>query len=170
MTLVVEDGTGVLDAEAYANVAFADDYFADRGNTAWAALSTSNKEINLRKGADYMGYNFEYRGIRQYAGQGLDFPRINLYDDRGALLTGVPTNVKKANCELAFIASSIDLLVSTESRRVIMESKSLGDLKRSFQYANTRDIKTFPVVESLLARYTTSNRSGGMKSVRMVPS
>lgn len=35
MSLIVEDGTGLPDAESYASVAFADAYFTARNNSAW---------------------------------------------------------------------------------------------------------------------------------------
>lgn len=77
MALIVEDGTGLPDAEAYASVAFCDDYFAARGNTAWAAMGTPTKEAALRLGCDYMEavYAQQWAGRRTSATQALSWPR-----------------------------------------------------------------------------------------------
>ena len=52
MSLVVEDGTGKADAESYISVADADTYHSNRGNTDWAALTTTEKEQLLRGATD----------------------------------------------------------------------------------------------------------------------
>ncbi len=42
MTFVVEDGTGLANANAYIAVAFADSYFADRGIQKWADVTDAS--------------------------------------------------------------------------------------------------------------------------------
>src|SRR5690606_27756416 len=92
MALIVEDGTGLPNAEAYISVADADSYFAKRGNSAWAALTVDAKEVALRLGADYMAavYGPRWCGERLTDTQALDWPR----DEQG-----VPEAVKRANAE-----------------------------------------------------------------------
>ena len=51
MAFIVEDGTGVEDANSYTSVAFADAYFADRNNTTWSGASVADKEFALVKAA-----------------------------------------------------------------------------------------------------------------------
>ena len=77
MSLIVEDGTGLANAESLCSVADADTIHAARGNTAWAALTTPQKEQNLRKGTDYMTgkYTTLRAGYRRLATQALDWPR-----------------------------------------------------------------------------------------------
>jgi hypothetical protein len=41
VAFVLEDGSGVTDANAYCSLDFADAYHAERGNAAWAAIGTS---------------------------------------------------------------------------------------------------------------------------------
>lgn len=83
MAFVVEDGTGVSNANSYALVADADAYWADRGNTAWAALSNSNKQIALVKATDYIDNRFGGRmiGTKATETQALEFPRIDTGND-----------------------------------------------------------------------------------------
>lgn len=104
MALIVEDGSGLPDAEAYISVADADAYHHARGNVAWAALTTEAKEAALRLGADYMGavYGPKWCGKRLTDTQALDWPRTGR--------EGVPEAVRRANAELAVRASAGPLL------------------------------------------------------------
>lgn len=105
MALVTEDGTGLADAESYSSVSTADDYFADRGNTAWVELETSAKEAALRLATDYMGAAFGrlWRSERLTDTQALDWPRLGW--------AGVPVPVVRSCCELALRASAGPLMV-----------------------------------------------------------
>lgn len=43
MAFIAEDGSGLEGANSLVTVEFADEYFADRMNTAWAALTQEAK-------------------------------------------------------------------------------------------------------------------------------
>lgn len=43
MAFVVEDGSGIANANAYITVAYADEYFSDRGNADWAGMADDTK-------------------------------------------------------------------------------------------------------------------------------
>lgn len=85
MTLVVEDGNGLPDANAYIDVAFADDYFTLRGVTAWNGAQTAAKEVAIVKATDYIDTVFTNRflGVPAFVSmpadpvndQALQFPR-----------------------------------------------------------------------------------------------
>lgn len=106
MALIVEDGSGVADAESLASVAFADAYHEARGNGAWAALTTEVKEQLLRKATDYIvgTYFNAWSGALVNANQALPFPRIV-----GGSNVGVPLSIKQGTAELALIARSTSL-------------------------------------------------------------
>jgi len=121
MTLIVEDGTGKSDAESYVSVAEADTYHSNRGNTDWAALSSTKKEQLLRGATDYMVavYRLRWDGYRYVNTQALDWPRIyvpvrdicsvNAYPEY-VDFDIVPTLVKNACSELALKANTETLL------------------------------------------------------------
>lgn len=102
MSLVVEDGTGLPDAESYASVSQADAYFAARGVVAWAG-TTEAKEQALRRATDYMSATFGllWRSQRSKSAQALDWPRVGW--------AGVPETIKRACMELALRAQGLDL-------------------------------------------------------------
>lgn len=147
MALIVEDGTGLAGAEAYISVADADAYFTARGNTAWAALTTQQKEQALRKGADYL-QNYLWRGHRYTAAQALSWPRCSVVVDGWALDADViPAAVRHANAELAVRAATGDLLVDAGAQVV---SETVGPI--SVTYASgARQQTRFEVVERMLA-------------------
>ena len=44
VAFIVEDGTNVENANAYVTLEYADAYFTDRGNDAWLAFTTEQKQ------------------------------------------------------------------------------------------------------------------------------
>ena len=120
MALIVEDGTGKLDAEAYISVVEADDYHAKFGNTVWAPLPLADKEIALRVAASYMVQTFrgQWQGYRTIHNQALDFPRRSVFRDDYDLIDFniVPYEVKQGNAELALTAHAQSLQPATQTR------------------------------------------------------
>ena len=92
MAFTPEDGTGLDTANAFISVAFADDFFAEEGDTEWAALTTPAKQQAIVKATRYMSKRFGSRlkGIISSSTQGVEFPRGAIRDERGTLIEGVP--------------------------------------------------------------------------------
>lgn len=104
MALVVEDGTGIVDANSYVDVAFVDSYFNDRGNTSWTGDDTA-KSGWLIQATDYaeMVYGNRFIGQRSTDTQALSWPRTNAAnyaDDE------IPLVLKKACAEYALRAKT----------------------------------------------------------------
>lgn len=143
--LIVEDGTGKADAEAYISVADADTYFADRGYTLWAGLSEAEKEQALRRACDYMEGVFASRwyGDRASTTQALSWPRTGTDYDSDV----VPVQVKRANAELAFRAAQGELLADQGAQ---VKSEQVGPI--SVEYAEgARQSTRYAAVEAMLA-------------------
>ncbi len=127
MTLIVEDGTGLADAESFCSVADADTYHSNRGSSLWETLLEEEKEQALRRATDYMeqAYGDSWAGYRYGAVQALSWPRYNVpYKDLardGRLyypetygagyypVDAVPVAVVRACAELALRAASGEL-------------------------------------------------------------
>ena len=60
--LIVEDGTGLSNADSYASLAEANLYHANHGNVDWSDIDATTKEQLLRKATDYMvaQYRLQY--------------------------------------------------------------------------------------------------------------
>ena len=70
MTVVVESGSGVIGANAYANAAYVTTYLTTRSReTAWSALTSAQRDSYVVAATDYIEKRWGHRflGIRQYA-------------------------------------------------------------------------------------------------------
>jgi hypothetical protein len=154
MSLITETGSGSASAESLISVTDADTYHSNIGNTAWAALTTPQKEQNLRKATIYMGgaYRDRWAGTRTTVTQALDWPRymVPIRDTPTAFgsaiayypSTSVPTLVGYACAELAYRSSVTDLAPDL-SRGI--RSEQVGDIKTEYdtnsaQYTRYRQI------------------------------
>lgn len=155
MGLIVEDGTGLADAESYTSVAFADDYHSKRGNTAWAALDTAAKEAALRKASDYLGlhYGTRWKGEKSYERQALDWPRYGARVDQFDVgYDDVPGPVQQATASLALRSTTTDLVpdITQEVKR-----EKVDVIEVEYQDHSSAQVR-FREVDGLLRRYLTS--------------
>lgn len=159
MSLIVEDGSGLSDAEAYASVAFADDYCEKRGIAVWATYTTTQKEVRLRNGAEYLDNEYRGRliGVKRTDTQARLFPRFQLEDEDGRYVSheSVPTRVAQANVEAA-LRDDLHLAVDKPGS-ITAESKEIGPLKKSTTYGGSGRSQTpyYPKVRRLLGNFVT---------------
>lgn len=142
VTFVVEDGTGLPNANAYVTVVYADAYHSDRGNATWTG-STAARQTAIIKATDYIDKRFgkRFRGERQQKDQNLEWPRLGAYDDDGFPLDGVdqlPRNLQKACAEYALKALVLGDLLPDPSETVggalTMRRDKVGPLEEERQY------------------------------------
>jgi len=169
MPFTVEDGTGITDANSYTDVAFADAYFLDRGNAAWAAALTAAKEQALIKATDYIELRFKdrWKGMLSIDATTLSFPRNYMYDRKGELIDftvdGIPTDIQKATCEYAYRALTSDLLpdptVSDSGQAVKRTFDKVGPIETEIEYegaaARPDLIRPYPTADKLLLYWIT---------------
>lgn len=112
MVLVVETGVGLANANSYADVAFADQYFSSHPfyADAWADLDTSKKAFLLISASADLDAMFNWKGNPSSTTQGLRWPRTNVYsvDDVLIARNSIPLNLRKATCEQARYLSSTE--------------------------------------------------------------
>lgn len=147
MALVVEDGTGLTNAESYIDVAFADAYFLKRGNTEWDLII--NKESRIVLAMDYIENNYTYQGTKLVSTQALQFPRLINGE------TVYPIALKNAVCELALKSNEDDLLADTDKTTI---REKVGTLEVEYD-PNQDNIKSYNYVNKLLAPYLVSTSS-----------
>jgi hypothetical protein len=162
MAIIVEDGTGLVDAEAYASVAFADAYHAAMGATTWADLSTSAKEIALRKATQHLDSAYLYIAEKKTTTQRLEWPRV--YDPyyyaytfsyQTAAIAWPIRCIQEACCELALKASTT-ALVSDETQAIKLEK--IGPITVEYeQGGNPQTI--YALVDNLLRQVTRGGRN-----------
>jgi hypothetical protein len=106
MALIIEDGTGVPNADSWATKLQADTYAANIGNLDWDPLDDDVKEQALRRGARYITvvYGPRFSGKKTYAlDQSLPWPRDGVVDLEGNVLPNdyIPVAVVQAQIEAA---------------------------------------------------------------------
>ena len=153
MALIVEDGEGLIDAEAYASVEFADAYHLAMGNDAWAALGTTAKEQALRRGTQYLDTNYTFTGSRKTTTQRLEWPRVTGSFCYFTTEFAWPVRVvQEACCELA-LRSSAATLQPDESQAIKMEK--IGPITVEYADGST-GAPRYSMVDNMLRSVTRS--------------
>lgn len=152
MSLIIEDGTGLPDAESYVSVADADQYAQAMGLSSWLAtdVTEAQKETALRRATQYVDSRYQYKNSKQDADQALEWPRV-----------GYPWPLKRvlnATCELAVRALTGELYTDVAPEDNI-KSETIGPLTTVYQDAeNGRQVR-FAVVDDLLAPYVSTGKT-----------
>ncbi len=165
--LIVEDGTGKVDAESFCSVDFADTYHANRNvaEADWFGLDPPVKEGLLRKATDYIQqqYSDRWRGTRRTYAQALDWPRAYVLRSEANIFDGptssnyywwneneVPTPLKNACAVLAFKAQTAELSPDLDRRTT---EETVGPI--TIKYADgsqEREAVEFPEIDAMLRR------------------
>ncbi len=158
MALIVEDGSGKSDAEAYVSVADADTYHANRsGNSTWAAAADDVKERALRLATQWLDTTYKelWAGVRWSDSQLLDWPRICVTVDSLARSSDeIPTQLTEASAELAFkIVVDGDTLFNDVAKDGDVHSTSVrvGPITKSVTYlGGSVGVKSYRLIEALI--------------------
>jgi len=174
MPIVIEDGTGLADAEAYASIAVADAYLASVGNTEWVGLTAEAKEAALeakeaalRRATSWLDgkYRSFFNGAKVNGrNQALEWPRTNATDAAGAAVTGVPIEMVRANAVAA-------------SREAVTAGALTPDTDRSVQVKRQKvdvlEVEYFEGAEATIGGVTVTeidNLLSGLLSVAALTS
>ena len=163
MAFTVEDGTGVTGANSYVTVAYADAFFADRGNAAWAALANdAAKQPLLVQATDYT----EVLYARRYIGEmtptyPLSWPRTDTGDwlDTAYADDEIPDVLKRAICLYAVEAISGPLMptpaIDDTGLPVVTTMKKVGPIEKEFKVVpgNTKPmaVRPYPLADGMIA-------------------
>lgn len=155
MAFTVEDGTGVADANSYAALDFANDYFTERAVAGWTGADDV-KQAALIRATDYIEGRFGQRfiGDKVDAAQSLSWPRTDA-GDYGE--DEVPIKLQRATCEYALRALTAalapDPLVDDSGVTVVTVRKKLGPLEKQLQVVGSgypQLIRAYPSADMLL--------------------
>lgn len=158
MSLTVEAGSGLSNADSYISVADADSYHALHGDpSTWSASSTANKEAALRLATQYLDnrYGLRWHGRRINSSMSLDWPRYYVVDRDGwtVAATTVPAGVASATAYVALKIREGDTLVPDvdPGGTSIAESVTVGPISVSSTYSGEpATAPYYPVVDQLL--------------------
>jgi len=121
MTLIIEDGTTVSNANSYTTDAEFTAYAAERGITIPA--TEADRDILQVKAKDYID-GLSFKGYRaDPSNQYLSFPRTGVYAyDRTIASDEIPKEIKWSQMEAGIAAYTQDLLVNESKSNVASES------------------------------------------------
>jgi hypothetical protein len=174
MPIVVEDGTGLVNANSYASVADADAYFTDRGNTAWGLATSDDKSSALINATDYIDTTNagKWVGCVEFPDtpQALAFPRTKMVK----FPDGVPAGVVRATYEYAvrWLSSRTlapDPTIDESNRLYSMKLDQVGPIKEEVQFDDAKGSQYFtfrpwPYADALLKPYLRGNMGGVIRN------
>ena len=192
LTLTKENGTGLSNANSYADVADGDAYFEGHlYASVWTAATSGTKAAALVMATRLVDSQFQFNGFRANESQALQWPRERCPDPDRNLVTAttlspvltnfVPTNlvpkpVAAAVCEMArelLIADRTaappgEGISSTQSSSSAHDASGGTSSQTSISYSkeDTRPIMS-RVAQAMLAKYGALIQ-GGSGSVRLV--
>lgn len=159
ISLIVEDGSCVPNANCYVSLDFADEYMHNTGKTGWDTLSENQKKSYLINATNYIDRTYSrlgWKGMKKYRRkQNLCFPRVELYDKDGYEVEGIPDELKKAVCEAGFISINTSLFTVKDASGTVKRQKVdvLEVEYYSEQDASGEYISRFTVLDYLLADF-----------------
>ena len=167
MALVVEDGTGLEDANTYVSLSECTNYHTDRSNSGWIG-EDAVKEAALIRATQYLDSHYRRRflGYRGAEAQALEWPRYDVEDDNGYWLDGeIPRDLKYATCELALRALNGELLDDQDRGGAVRRVK-VGEIET--EYSESAPAGTiYRFVDEILGRLLSGGSGGGVRIARV---
>ena len=140
MLIIVEDGTGVVGANSYVSLAYADEYFSAHPfySDQWSDLNLNQRHHLLIFATTQINNLFNWYGFRSYNEQVLDWPRQRVWyaQQRDYYASNaIPSALKQATCEMAYFLSKGDVFGDSsseglESLKIDVIELNFGNSKR----------------------------------------
>ena len=135
---IVEDGTGLANANSFASVDEFKQYWSDRGSDL-SAYADAQIEQNLVKATQYIDKNFRYIGMKPSSTQALNWPRWYAYSEEGYVYSGVPKDIISATCEASLLSlQGLSLFASSESG-IAEKTENVGPVETTYKYQSTQN-------------------------------
>lgn len=164
---VQNDQGGVLDANAYIDVQYFRDYHAENGNVILGPDGTEVEEgeagdeiikVGIIRGKNYIdsGAGNAYKGEEASRDGSSAFPRYNLTNRSGDLVTGISLPLKKANAEYGLIGCAGHIAPTpaqdASGARVVQMSERVGPISESKTFADGGAYARpeYPVADAIL--------------------
>jgi hypothetical protein len=129
MAIVVEDGTGLSNADCYASVASMDAYLAKR-NIVLTNTEAEKEAALVVSAQDWIDGQHSFSHERLTEDQALEFPRDNEIGLPEAIVTA---NIKAAHMQIQGLLM-VDYSTLNKQGVIASESKSVGPLDKSTTY------------------------------------
>ena len=136
LTLIVEDGTGLADADALVSLSVFQTYCAAKGYALAGFDAETAQEPAIRRGTTYISNAFAWPGERTTGRvQSLAWPRDDVEDAEGWAVPSdeVPREVRQATCEAAYYELlNPNGLTPAVNLTQQVKSKAIGPIRKEF--------------------------------------
>ncbi len=154
MALIIEDGSGVANANSYVTLAEAVAYAELRGDLAVFA-NDDDAIVYLIKAVDYLETISDYQGITSYNDQVLLWPRSDVWINTLEFDEfAIPPQLKKAQIEVALaIASGIEVMPNSSGAATFVKKEKVGSIETEYAAAfgvSGEGYVVLPQVDALL--------------------
>lgn len=169
--LIVEDGSVVVDANSYVTYDYAENYHTLRGNSAWAAGDSTEKQYAIIRATQAVDsiYKGKWKGEQvEYGVQELEWPRSNVVVGSNSIDNDtIPNAIKKSVCEAALreLESPNSLTPDLERGGEIKRVKA--DVVEVEYMDGANSTTTFTAIDGLLADLVSGLSSSGISSYDM---
>lgn len=162
--LIVEDGTGIEDANAYAPLAFVDEYHRLNGNAAWDEATEDDRVRSIIQSSTYIDQRWIFIGTRVFVDQTLDWPRIGATDSDGVdwfLEEVLPPVLGRVTAEYALRALTAPLApdpvidADDAGRFVTQRFDRVGPIIEERRYSDRRSVsflRPIPAADRMMAK------------------
>jgi hypothetical protein len=169
LVLIKEDGSGLVDANSYANSADGDAYHAGHlYATKWTAATTATKEAALVMATRLIDSYFTFLGVKSEAAQALRWPRYRCPDaEIGGefAATAIPSDLIRATCELARELIAMDRTAAPAGEGIA--KTWLSSTGTTYDKSDRRPVIPRQVVRMLaLLGSSGERRSGNVRLIR----
>jgi hypothetical protein len=167
MTLVLETGVGIANANAYADETTLDTYADDRGIT----LADGDAEAALVRASQWLDntYRPRFQGQRvKLRLQGMEWPRYGVADSGGFFVPSdaVPVEIVRATCEAAIRElTEVGSLAPDLDRGGQIKELQAGSVRLVYG-ANASAQTTFQIIDGILASLLGSPSQYTARAVR----
>jgi len=140
MTLIVETGASVVDANSYVSLLEADTYHALYYNSDWDGLSDADKEQHLILATRSIDANYasKFLSLKKNDINELCWPRLAFLNNNNIMIADntIPKALKNAVCEVALMSSlGLNLFpASNNDDNVKINKTKIGDLAIEKEY------------------------------------
>jgi hypothetical protein len=164
-TFVVEDGTGLSNANALITVAEANQIIENFGDSIdWSDSEDAEKENAIRESTRYLNFNYIWDGTKTYSTQSCQWPRFEVYDeDYNAIDSDViPDRIKEACAYLALkVIEGETLLPDFENESKIKKTKDvIGPITEEREYVvGENPDKTYQIADRLVEPFVINGNT-----------
>ncbi len=164
-TFIVEDGTGLSNANSLMSVADADQIIENYDDpSSWSTATVATKENSLRQATRYLNYNYIWDGAKTVSDQALQWPRVQTYDEDWLLISSdtIPQRVLEACAHLAVQDLTDTLIDDQQNESQVKKTKDvIGPIteEREYVHGESPD-KTYTVVDLLVAPFVIGDADG----------